>query len=174
MQETSYHQVFTNKSYVRLATIPKLEYVKSFQGNCKMIHVWVLERLFFHNYPFNVPNLFQKKLSLLECRVTFKFLQVYTSTHIEKRFMVEEYTKTLIREDALNVSKPLVFSNKQKTQIKLTFIKLVEFYQENNLLEKQVMYLVNNQGQPTEKLTTKNISEGFIVYEKLTISNLEF
>jgi hypothetical protein len=48
--------------------------------------VWLVEELFYYNYPFFLPNIFQTKLSKDQLEVGGKFIQVFSTVNIEKVF----------------------------------------------------------------------------------------
>lgn len=64
---------------------------------------------------------------------------------------------------------PSVLNNQQKTKIKKSFIRLVKVFEEHDLVESKYKIISNGIFHDVQELTTKNISEGFLVYEKLTI-----
>ena len=50
------------------------------------------------------------------------------------------------------------------------FIKLVDKYlEESGVIESRYQIIKNGQYKLTDKLTCKNISEGFIIYEKINL-----
>ena len=70
--------------------------------------VWLVEELFYYNYPFSLPNFFQQKLTKYELEVRFKLFQVFSSVSIEKEILVQEFFK----------SYRSILNNKQKTKRK--------------------------------------------------------
>ena len=124
-----------------------------------MARVWLLEELFYYDYPFYFPNLFQEKLTKDQLEVRFKFIQVFTSVNIEKVFFVQEFLE----------SYPSVISSQRKNNIKKHFIELVEFFKEHDFIEDSYKIISNENCYSTTRLNTHDISEGFIIYEKLSI-----
>ena len=53
--------------------------------------------------------------------------------------------------------------------MKNDFIQLVKVLQDLNLIEDNYKIIWNGSFCDTKQLTTNNISEGFIIYEKLSI-----
>ena len=51
--------------------------------------------------------------------------------------------------------------------MKLLFLKFVNSLKENNLIESNYKIMSNGYFHSVPALTTANISEGFIIYEKL-------
>ncbi|QXE46227.1 hypothetical protein IV203_000157 (plastid) [Nitzschia inconspicua] len=148
---------FSDRYYQSLVAIP---YVKFDRVNHFWVaKVWLMEELFHYHHPFYFPNMFQSKLTKDEFNVRFKFLQIFASVNIEKVFPIEEF---------LN-SYPSVISNQRKTKIKQHFIELVIELKNAGLIESNYKIISNNTSYTTDELTVKNISEGFIIYEKLTI-----
>jgi hypothetical protein len=121
--------------------------------------VWLVEELFFYNYPFYIPNFFQQKLTKHELEVRFKLFQVFSSVSIEKEIFVQEFFK----------SYPSVLDNKQKTKVKKCFIELVKILEEYDLIESKYKTISKGILHHTQELTPRNISEGFVIYEKLSI-----
>jgi len=53
--------------------------------------------------------------------------------------------------------------------MKRTFIQLVKLFEEYDLIESNYKIISDDKLYDTDQLTYNNISEGFIVYEKLSI-----
>jgi hypothetical protein len=53
--------------------------------------------------------------------------------------------------------------------MKKSFIRLIKILEEYDLINSNYKIISNGMFYDTEKLTTNNILEGFIVYEKLSI-----
>jgi hypothetical protein len=51
---------------------------------------------------------------------------------------------------------------------KKSFIRLIKILEEYDLINSNYKIISNDMFYYTEKLTTNNISEGFIIYEKLS------
>jgi hypothetical protein len=79
--------------------------------------------------------------------------------HIEKTILVTQFLENY----------PSVLNNSQKTKIKQYFIELVQILKENNLIESNYKIIYKGKFYPVDQLTIKNISEGFMIYEKLLI-----
>lgn len=77
--------------------------------------VWLVDELFYYNYPFSLPNFFQQKLPKYELEVRFKLFQVFSSVSIEKEILLQEFFK----------SYRSILNNQQKKRIKKSFIELV-------------------------------------------------
>jgi hypothetical protein len=86
-------------------------------------------------------------------------LEVFSSIEIEKVFRIQTFFQEY----------PFIISNQQKTNIKRYFIELVQTLQEYQLIENNFKIILNRKFHTTDQLTTTNISEGFIIYEKLDI-----
>ena len=52
--------------------------------------------------------------------------------------------------------------------MKRTFIQLVKLFEEHSLIESNYTIISDGKVYHTDQLTSNNISEGFIVYEKLS------
>jgi hypothetical protein len=99
------------------------------------------------------------KLNKDEFEVRFKFIQVFSSIHIEKVFHIKEF---------LN-SYPSVISNQRKSNIKRYFLHLVQELKNNDLIELNYKIISYGSWISVDELTSSNISEGFILYEKLSL-----
>jgi len=91
--------------------------------------------------------------------VRFKLFQVFNSVSIKKEIFVQEFFK----------SYPSVLNNQQKTKVKKCFIELVKVLKEHDLIESKYKIISNGSLRDTQELTTRNISEGSLIYEKLSI-----
>lgn len=78
---------------------------------------------------------------------------------MEKTFFIKEYFQNY--SSALN--------NSQKTEIKNYFIQLIQRLKEYNIIESNFKILQDGNFFKTPELTSKNINEGFVIYEKLNI-----
>jgi len=116
----------------------------------------MVNELFHYNYPFYFPNFFNIKLNKDQFEVRFKFIQVFSSINIEKVFWVREFITSKI-------------SNQRKATIKKYFIQVIELLQNYDLIEDNYKYMSQGNIYKTSKLDVKNISEGFILYEKLNL-----
>ena len=159
LQTNSMIKFFTNNYYRSLVTIPD---VKLFPGkqNRWTAEVWIAEELFYYAHPFFFPDFFQQKLTKHEFEVLFKVIQTFTSEeNLEKVFSIKDYFKNY--QSTLN--------NSQKIKIKNYFIQVIQQLKEDDLIENN--YKIIREGHPfnTNKLTSKNINEGFIIYEKLNL-----
>lgn len=121
--------------------------------------VWLLEELFYYNYPFYLPNIFQTKLTKDQLEIRFKFIQVFSSVNIEKLFFIQEFLS----------SYSFVISNQRKNNIKKYFIQLVQLFKEQDLLKYSYKIISNGRYYFTKEFNTYDISEGFVIYEKLSI-----
>lgn len=159
LQAGLYVTSFSDTYYQSLVIVPQVQFEKCPDRKLLLVKVWLVEELFYHNYPFYFPNFFQKKLKNYQLEVAFKFYQIFTSIDIEKEFLIEEFIK----------SYPASLSNQQKTEIKKYFIELVEKFKEADLIESKYKILTYEGFRETKRLTPKNISKGFLVYEKLLV-----
>lgn len=101
--------------------------------------------------------MFQTKLTKDKLEVRFQFIQVFTSVNIEKVFFIQEFLS----------SYSSVISNQRKNNIKKYFIQLVQLFKEHDLIEGSYKIISNGKFYNTDKLTSTNIFESFIIYEKL-------
>ena len=81
---------------------------------------------------------------------------------MEKEFLIEEFLTNY----------PIAISNQRKTNIKKYFLELVRELKDSNLIESNYKIILQGSTIPVDELTPQNISEGFIIYEKLNLMNL--
>jgi len=158
LQAGLYVTSFSDGSFQSLVILPKVEFEQCPHEQFLIAKVWVVEELFYYKYPFSLPNFFQEKLTKYQLEVRFKVFQVFTSLSIEKEIFVDQFFK----------SYPSVLSNQQKTKMKQDFIEVVTLLEEHNLIESKYKVMSNGNLYSTQELTTKNIHEGFVIYEKLS------
>jgi len=139
--------------------IPQVKLEKSLKHKYWIARVWLLEELFYYEYPFSFPNIFQTKLTKDQLEVRFKFIQIFSSVNIEKVFFIQEFLS----------SYPSVISNQRKNNSKKYFIKLVQLFQEQDLIEDNYKIISNGHYSFTKEFNTHDISEGFVIYEKISI-----
>lgn len=144
----NYFQSLVAVPYVRFEKIQKFWVGK----------VWLLNDLFYYSYPFCFPNFFNTKLTKDEFAITFKFIQVFSSINIEKVFRIQEFLDLY----------PSVISNQRKTNIKKYCLELVQELKNNDLIEPDYKIISDGAFIPAGKLTLSNLSEGFILYEKIS------
>jgi hypothetical protein len=147
---------FQNDCFRTLIAIPRIEYKICSKQKYLIVNVWMVNKLFYYKYPYYLPNFFNIKLNKYQFEVRFKFIQVFSSINIEKVFWVSEFI-------------PSKISNQRKASIKKYFIEVIELLQNYDLIEDNYRYMSQGKIYKTSKLDVKNISEGFILYEKLNI-----
>ena len=158
LQTNSLIKFFSDKEYRSLVTIPEVALTKGKQ-NCWVGRVWISEELFRYSHPFILPNLITKKLTKHEVEVQFKVIQVFSSVNIAKTFWIKDFFEDY----------SVKLTNQQKTKIKKHFIELVKVLEEYDLIESKYKIISNGSFHDTQKLTIRNIHEGFLIYEKLSI-----
>lgn len=156
LQYNSLIKFFTNNFYRSLVTIPKVTLYKA-KNKSWIAEIWIVEELFYYGHPFLFPGLLQLKLPKHQLEVQFKVIQVFSSLGIEKTFLIKEFFE--------NYSATL--TNQEKTLIKKYFIQFIQCLQDSDLIEPTYKIFSDGKIIMTDQLNTKNISEGFIVTEKL-------
>nr|QUS63955.1 hypothetical protein [Haslea silbo] len=142
-----------------LVAIPQVKLEKSPKLKYWVARVWLVEELFYYNYPFYLPNIFQTKLTKDQLEVRFKFIQGFSSVNIEKVFFIQEFLS----------SYSSLISNQRKNKIKKYFIQLVHLFKEHDLIEDSYKIISNGFFIDTDQLTISNISQGFVIYERLSV-----
>jgi hypothetical protein len=159
LQSGLYVTSLSNARFQSLVIVPQIKFEKCPKQKFLIAKVWLVEELFYYNYPYYLPNFFQQKLTKYELEVRFKLFQVFSSVSIKKEIFVQEFFK----------SYPSVLNNQQKTKIKKCFIEFVKVLKEHDLIESKYKIISNGSLHHTQELTTRNIFEGFLIYEKLSI-----
>lgn len=62
---------------------------------------------------------------------------------------------------------PSSLSNQQKSKIRHYFIELIEHLDTRKIIQSNYKYISKNIYYSTNKLTSENITEGFVIYERL-------
>jgi len=70
---------FQNNCFRTLIAVPRIEYEICSKQKYLIANVWMVNELFYYNYPFYFPNLFNIKLNKDQFEVRFKFIQVFGS-----------------------------------------------------------------------------------------------
>ena len=156
LQTNSLIKFFSDKEYRSLVTIPEVVLTKDKQ-NCWVGRVWISEELFSYSHPFILPNLITKKLTKHELEVQFKVIQIFSSVDIAKTFWIKDFFEDF------------QLTNQQKKKMKNYFIEYLLEYQKHGLIDETYKIISKGKTYSTKELTSKVISEGFIVYEKLSI-----
>ena len=158
LQQNLFIRCFTDDYFKSLVTIPKLEVYKCKKSRCWLTRILLLERLFDYQYPFKYPDLFEKeniKLNKDQYFVRFQFIRVFSSKSATKTFDLRE----------LFQQRPV--SNKRICDIKRIFIELTQEFYQFGLIYPKAKLMLHNDYINIEDLTTFNISDGFIIYEKI-------
>lgn len=159
-QRNSLVTSFNDSQFRSLVTISEVRVWKSKkQKNSLIARVWIAEELFYSNYPFLLPDFFRNKNTKDEFQVQFEILKVFSSLSIQKEVFIKEFFD----------SYPSVLSNQRITKIKKLFIQLVGRLKENDLIESNYKIISNGLLLDVDQLTTANIEQGFVLYEKLSL-----
>ena len=149
---------FSNQKYRSLVTIPEVNLQKGKQ-NSWIVEVWIADELFYYAHPFVLPDLFQRKLTKHQFEVQFHVIRTFSSLDIQKTFYFKEFLQAY----------PSTLNNQQITSVKRYFIQLMEIFEEHELIESSYQVILDDKLYHVDKLLTNNISQGFIVFEKLLI-----
>ena len=159
LQKGAFLTFFSDTSFQSLVVMPQVKLEKCSKQKCWIGKVCLVEELFYYEYPFCLPDFFQQKLTKHQFEVRVKVFKTFSSINIEKVFLIKEFFQNYRS----------ILSNQQKTKMKNDFIQLVKVLQDRNLIEDNYKIIWNGSFCDTKQLTTNNISEGFIIYEKLSI-----
>lgn len=159
LQAGLYVTSFSDLKFQSLVLVPKVQIDRCPKHKYWVRKIWLVEELFYYNYPFYLPDLFKQKLTKDEFEVLFKFIQIFQSVNIEKEYFIQEFVSSYSSH----------ISNQRIRNIKKYFIKYVQYFKELNLIENKYKILSNGYYYSSKQLNTQNISEGFVIYEKLYI-----
>ena len=158
LQQNSLVKFFSSKSYRSLVTIPEVTLNKG-KNNSWVAEVWMAEELFYYSYPFMFPGLLERKLTKHEFDIQFYFIQVFSKNNVEKTFLIKEFFQNY----------PSVLKASRIKDMKQYLLELILSLEKNKIIESNYKIILDGEISKTDQLTTKNISEGVIIYEKLII-----
>ena len=150
---------FSDTSFQSLVAMPQVKLEKCLKQKCWVGTVCLVEELFYYKYPFCLPDFFKQKYTKHEFEVRVKVFKTFSSINTEKLFLIKDFFQNY----------KSILSNQQKTKMKTYFIELVKVLQDHNLIEDNYKIIWNGSFCDTKELNINNISEGFIIYEKISI-----
>ena len=143
-----------------LAGIHRVTIFKQPGSKYLLARVVMMYDLFYYLYPFKLPDLFQGNLTKHERLVRVEFIQTFSSKDVEKSFHLRQFFHTY------------KISNQKIKEIKQIFIDVIRIFQQQQLIQQQVLLLPNRSRMNISQLTTSNISDGLILYEKFDTNTL--
>lgn len=147
---------FSDNYFQSLVAIPLVKFHKI--QKFWVGRVWLAEELFYYKYPFLLPDFFKTKLTKDQFEVRVEVIKVFHSVDITKIFLIQQFLDSYS-----------TVSNQRINKIKKNFIELVEILQEYDLIESNYKIISNGSFLDTNELNISNISEGFVIYEKIYI-----
>ena len=175
LQENIFLEIFNDSDFIqilalenqsiiemdRLTGIPRITLFKQPRSNYLVARIVLLEDLFNYRYPFRILDLFEldlnnRKLSKYKNLVRVQFIKTFSSRDVQKPFYIREF---------LNTYK---ISNQKIKEIKQIFIDIIHIFQQYQLIEKEGLLILNRSPINIYDLNTSNISDGIILYEKIT------
>jgi hypothetical protein len=123
-----------------------------------LTRVLLLEKLFDYQYPFVYPDLFETesiKFNKDQYLVRFEVIQLLSSKSATKKFYLREF----FQQHRV--------SNKRIRYIKQIFIESIQQLYQFGLIQPKVKLMSHNYYLDIQDLNTFNISDGFILYEKI-------
>lgn len=158
LQQNVFVSCFTDQYFKSFVTIPKLELYKCKKSKSWVTRILLLEELFHYQYPFKYPDFFEtenNKLTKDQYLVRFEFIRVFSIKSATKHFYLREFFQ----------QHPV--SNKRIHDMKQIFIELIRQFYQIGLINSKVKLIFHNNYLDIQNLTTFNISDGFILYEKI-------
>lgn len=159
LQNGTFITSFSRYEFQRLVLVPKVKIIKSKKLKSWIARVWLVEELFYYRYPFLLPDFFKQKITKDQFEVRFEVIKVFSSVDIDKEFFIKKFLD----------SYPSVISNQRIANIKRYFIELVKVLQEYDLIESNYKIISDGYYHSVQELNIQNISEGFVLYEKISI-----
>ena len=159
LQQNVFVSCFTDQYFKSFVTIPKLQLYKSKKSKSWVTRILLLEELFDYQYQFKYPDLFEtenNKLTKNQYLVRFEFIRVFSIKSATKHFYLREFFQ----------QHPV--SNKRIRDMKQIFIELISQFYQIRLINSKVKLMLHNNYIDIDNLTTFNISDGFILYEKIS------
>lgn len=106
-------------------------------------------------YHFLLPDFFKTKFTKDQFEVRVEVIKVFHSVDITKTFIIQQFLDS--------------YWTVSNQRIKKNFIELVQILQEYNFIESNYKIISNESFIDTNELNISNISEGFVIYEKIYI-----
>lgn len=138
------------------AAIHRVTVFKQPGSNYLLARVVLMDDLFHYQYPFRFPDLFEGNLTKYERLVRIEFIKTFSSKDPHKIFNIRQFFNTYR------------VSNQKIKQVKQIFIYLIKIFQQYQLIEDEGLLITNGSMINIHNLTTSNISDGIILYEKIT------
>jgi len=165
LQQNVFVEIFNDSNYMQsqhlnivemdsLTGIHRVTIFKQPGFKYLLARVVMMDELFYYLYPFRLPDLFQGNLNKHQRLVRIEFIKTFSSKDLEKSFHFREFFHTY------------KISNQKIKEIKQIFIDLIRIFQQQQLIEEQILLLPNRSRINISQLTTSNISDGIILYEK--------
>jgi len=168
LQQNTFVEIFNDSYYMqtlashhqnivemdRLAGIHRVTIFKQPGSKYLLARVVMMDDLFYYLYPFKLPDLFQGNLTKHERLVRVEFIQTFSSKNVEKYFYLRQFFHTY------------KISNQKIKEIKQIFIDVIHIFQQHQLIEQHLLLISNRSRINIHDLTTANISDGIILYEK--------
>lgn len=156
----SLKNVFSDEEFQKLIIIPKVLVKKCEKRKSLVAHLWVTEDYYLYHHPFLLPDLFKGKCKTDEFKVRFAVFHNFTyQENLEKKFLIEKFIQKYRGK----------ISNQRISNMKKEFIKIIKFMKDHNVIESNYKIISNGQSMVVKELNIQNISEGFIIYEKLKV-----
>jgi hypothetical protein len=158
LQQNLFISCFTDSYFKSIVTIPKLELYKCKKSKCWLTRVLLFEELFDYQYPFIYPDLFETesiKFNKDQYLVRFEVIRLFSSKSPTKKFYLREFFQQY------------KVSNQRICNMKQIFIESIQEFYQFGLIQPKVKLMSHNYYLDIQDLNTFNISDGFILYEKI-------
>ena len=146
---------FKNYYFQSLASVPKVQVYKL---NKKWVaKIWIVDELYSYDYPFSFPirELLKSSLNKHQLSSLVYVINTLSSESIEKNFDIKSYINSYN------------YSNSDSRKVKKYVIQYIHFLYNHGIIDGKLYVVKEKKQYSVKQLTTRNISEGFIVYELL-------
>lgn len=159
LQTQAILQFFHNKSFKSIALIPFANVDQLNKVGAPLIAtIWIAEEIFYYDFPFILPDFSTKRTKL----------SMIVGAYWTQQFAVKDIQKIFNLVDFFN-NYPAKLNYKQKQRMKRELLRAVKYYSERQLIDQKFKIIQGEEFKLVLELTESNISEGFVIYEKVNI-----
>ena len=151
---------FHDRHFRCLAAVPLSKvYSPTKPGQPLIAKVWLADDLFHYEFSFYLPDLFLGKLKKHQLNVRIHILERFSTQNIEKIFYIRKFCQNY----------PAQLSHQQTRKLKINFLESIAVLKQCNLIDNRYKIISDGKLQDIQELTSRNISERFVIYEKIHI-----
>lgn len=159
LQKGLYVKNFSQETFQSLVLIPQIEFTRNSVDRTLVVNAWLVDDLFYYSYPFYLPDFFDTTLNKAEFELRFWLFKIFATLSLHKIVIIDQFFTQY----------SAVLNTQRKAALKRSLINLIFILAEADLIEPNCKIIDNGNYCNIKKLTTRNISKGFIIYEKIYI-----